>query len=138
MRINFSKITRKLTVTIAIIAVVMLNFSAVIQCGKMLIDDDCCHTVNSVKSCCAKTLQITVGERITGHCGCSIQQTQQPVDIYIDLSSNHHKNYSNNLGDFEPIYSNISSIQNDIQSENYSPPIITSNDVYLTILNLRI
>jgi hypothetical protein len=138
MSINLSKITRKFTVSIAIIAVVMLNFSAVIPCTKMLIDDGCCHATNSEKPCCVKNVKITAGERITGHCGCSIQQAQQPVDIYIDLTSNQHKNYSQTSIDFEYSNSPFSSIQNDILTENYSPPIITDNDVYLTNLNLRI
>jgi hypothetical protein len=122
----------------AIIAVIMLNFSAVIQCGSMLINDDCCHVTNTVKPCCAKNIKVTVTERFTNHCGCSMQETQQPADMYIDLSSIYKNNYSYSLIDIVYFNSYTSSIQNDIQTQNYSPPITAECDLYLTNMNLRI
>jgi len=130
--------TRKITSVIAIIAVIVLNFSAVVQCGMMLMNDDCCHITNTVKPCCAKNQKVTFNESITRHCGCSIKESQQPVDLYADLASGQYKNFSHSSIDFELSHSALSTSQSDIRSANYSPPIICGNDTYLANMNLRI
>ena len=131
-------ITRRTTAIIAVAAVIMLNLSSVILCGQMLIEDDCCHITNTIKPCCLKNVKITLNERFTGSCGCTMKEAQQPADMYIDLSSGQHKGSNYSLTDFELINPIFSSVQNDVQTENYSPPLITNNVVYLTNMNLRI
>ncbi len=138
MVMKLRNIMKKITSVIAIIAVIVLNFSAVVQCGMMLMNDDCCHITNTVKPCCVKNQKITFDQSITRHCGCSINESQQPVDLYTDLASNQHKNFSNSTIDFEFLSSIISATHSDIRSANYSPPIICSNDTYLSNMNLRI
>jgi hypothetical protein len=133
----FNNITGKFVSVTAVFAVIMLNLSAVVQCGNMLINDDCCHVKNLVKPCCVKNLKITANHRITGHCGCSIKEAQQ-VDLYIDLSSNNHKNSKAGVTEFENYSTDLTSYNTDIRSENYSPPVFSENDVYLTNLSLRI
>jgi hypothetical protein len=138
MVMKLRNMTKKITSVIAIIAVSALNFSAVVQCGMMLVNDDCCHITNSVKPCCIKNQKIIFDERITGHCGCSVNGSRQPVDLYADFTSSQYKNFSHSSIDFEFTNSTLLMSHGDIRSENYSPPIICGNDTYLANMNLRI
>lgn len=131
-------ITKKTAALAAVFAVILLNFSSIVQCGKMFLDDDCCHTQNLVKPCCVKHLKITSDPRITGNCGCSMKESHQNPDMYLDISSNQHRqniqnlNYSDVLNEMESVSVKSSS------NQYYSPPGLYSADIYLSNMNLRI
>jgi hypothetical protein len=138
MRKILANIFHKTTAITAILAVVMLNFSAVLQCGQMLIEDDCCHITNTVKPCCLNNAKVTVTERFTSHCGCSMKESGHNADMYADLSSGRYKNTSQSSIELKYSDLPLSSIQRDLQTENYSPPIVIYGNVYLYNMNLRI
>jgi hypothetical protein len=138
MRKNLANIFRKTTAITAILAVVMLNFSAVVQCGQMLVEDDCCHITNTIKPCCLNNAKVTVTERFTSHCGCSMKESGHTADMYVDLSSARNKNVSHYSIDLEHSELSLSFIARDKQTENYSPPININGNIYLHNMNLRI
>lgn len=128
----------KVTAFTAILAVVLLNFSAVVQCGQMLIHDDCCHITKTIKPCCLKSTKVTLNERFTSSCGCTMKEAQQPADMYTDVISGYHKNLSHASIDIENASSEIFQSQNNFITAYYSPPIISAGSIYLTNMNLRI
>jgi len=131
-------ITRRTTAIIAVAAVIMLNLSSVIQCVQMLIEDDCCHITNTVKPCCLKNVKITLNERFTGSCGCTMKEAQQPVDMYTDLLTGYHKNPSSASIELESTSTEIFHAYFSVQTAYYSPPLISDQSLYLTNMNLRI
>lgn len=129
---------RKITAVISVFAVLVLNFSAVIQCGAMLFEKDCCHITNTVKPCCLKSYKITFEERIAGHCGCSIKESQTPADLYNDLLAGQNKSYSKTQIDSEAVSADLLQGADISFTENYSPPEISKTNTYLCNMNLRI
>ena len=134
----FKEISKKAVSVIAVFAVILLNFSSVVQCGSMLLEDDCCHKTNIIKPCCAKNVKITSDPRIKGHCGCNMKESQQSGDLYIDLSNGYNRNSLNTTADIEFSKSENLIINNNYFSSNYSPPEISQGEVYLLNMNLRI
>ncbi|MCC6866490.1 MAG: hypothetical protein IT280_10070 [Ignavibacteria bacterium] len=132
------KNTAKILLTLMVaISVFLLNFGNFIQCSMPQSQEDCCHIIKSVKSCCAENTKINLNERISSHCGCSVEQSNKPGDLYSDL-----KNNSSNLNFRFIQYTDlsVSAEQNktSIIFTSYSPPVYYMADTYLNILSLRI
>ena len=125
-------------ILLIVISVLTLNLSGLLSCTSLTMNDDCCHITNIVKPCCVKNLKITFKERITGHCGCNMEESQQTADLYTDLK-NSNINYTSRdiqyASSFEAGY-HTESI-NRFTSE-YSPPLKYFTDSYLTNSVLRI
>ena len=131
-------IIRKTLSAFIAISVLTLNLSGILQCTSLTMAGDCCHITKIVKPCCAKNLKITFKQRISGHCGCTMQESQQTADLYNDLKSSNTNTDSRALQynsavetGFHPefIRGNVS---------EYSPPVKNSKDTYLTNLSIRI
>lgn len=135
---NFLKNTAKLSMTVIVaFSVLMLNFGNYIHCSSGKTEEDCCHKSKTIKSCCLKHTKITFNERISAHCGCSVNQSNKPGDLYTDLKNNS-ANFSLRNVQYSTIeesttFDNTSSVY-----ISYSPPLIYSTDTYLNILSLRI
>ncbi len=119
-----------------VFSVLTLNISAITHCSLMLQDEGCCHTEKTVKSCCVKKLKINV-DRISGHCGCNMKETQQPSDLYTDLANSSNSKFHKVIEFFEFPFSDIDS-QGQFHVVKYSPPESGGPNIYLTNLNLRI
>src|SRR4249919_2981894 len=78
-------IIRKTLSALIAVSVLTLNLSGILQCTSLTMSEDCCHITQIVKPCCAKNLKITFKERITGHCGCTMEESQQTADLYNDV-----------------------------------------------------
>ena len=138
MRKLLIKITKISLSFITAFSVLTLNFAAFLHCSVINMDDDCCHVTHTVKKCCAKNLKITFNERITSHCGCSVNQSPAASDLYNDLKNSsqliHQKALINSLSYSEEISS-------ELLKKNYafySPPQKYQTDTYLTNLSIRI
>lgn len=132
---NIAKITLSVLVASSVLT---LNFGTFMQCSELTMEDDCCHITQKVKQCCIKHLKITLDERISGHCGCTINATQQAADLYHDL-----KNSNSNASSRTIQYSSL--VQSGFHPEfisnftqDYSPPPKYSTDTYLSNSILRI
>ena len=132
---NITKISLSVLVACSVLTLNLGNF---LQCSELTMEDDCCHITQKVKQCCIKHLKITLDERISGHCGCSMQETQQAGDLYHDIK-NSNTNVSNRTiqygslvqSGFHPeLISNF--------TQDYSPPLKYSTDTYLSNSILRI
>lgn len=119
-----------------VFSVLALNVSAISHCSLMLQDEGCCHKEKTVKSCCVKNLKINV-DRISGHCGCNMKETQQPSDLYSDLASSSNAKFHKVIEFFEIPFSDFDS-QAQYNVVEYSPPESGGPNIYLTNLNLRI
>jgi len=119
-------------------SVLMLNWYTYRQCSEASMEDGCCHITQKVKQCCIKHLKITLKERISGHCGCTVNETQQTADLYHDL-----KNSNSNLASRIIQYCSLAEtgfhpeLIGDF-TRNYSPPLKYSTDTYLSNSILRI
>ncbi len=130
-------IARKVFVFIVAFAVLTINISSVVLCSNMIEGNDCCHLQKTVKSCCIKHLKITFNERITGHCGCTVKESQAASDMFIDLSVSH-QSVQKTTKDFEPAENYSFSAETFFRPQIYLPPIRSVTDTYLANLNLRI
>lgn len=128
----------KTLVYISIFGLVVLNLSGVVQCSGMLIKDNCCHTQNLVKPCCVKNLKVTVNERITSNCGCSMKEAPQNPDLYNDFSSYQNRTPVQNFSFSVLNYETFSASVFAFESVNHSPPVFYASETYLTNMNLRI
>lgn len=134
----FRNIITKSTALIAVFAVILLNFSSVVHCSSMLLDNDCCHTQNLVKPCCVKHVKITTGERITGNCGCTMKEVQQHPDLYADISFGQYTPNTQKLFYSEALNDIPYNLFNALINEYHSPPDLYLADIYLSNMNLRI
>jgi hypothetical protein len=102
----------------------------------MAASDDCCHIQNTVKSCCVKNIKVTFNERLTAHCGCTMNEAQQNPDLYIDMGSNS----SSRIDNAQQLiaYSMSESNEINVSSKYYSPPPNTGGNTYVELNNLRI
>ncbi len=132
---NIAKITLSVLVACSLLT---LNIGNFLHCSGLTMEDDCCHITQKVKQCCIKHLKITLNERISGHCGCSMLETPQAGDLFHDL-----KNSNLNLASRTIQYS--SSVETGFHPEfisnftqDYSPPQKYSADTYLSNSILRI
>jgi len=118
-------------------SVFTLNFAGIMHCSAAL-SDACCHTSKLVKPCCVKNLKITTHDRLSAHCGCSIKETGQTADLYIDLKNSSSNLTSKSLQNIPAIEtgSYLQSVARIITG--YSPPPVNSKDAYLTNLSIRI
>jgi hypothetical protein len=130
-------IHRSLSVFIAI-SVLTLNLSGLLQCSTFMMADDCCHIVKIVKPCCAKNLKITFEERVSGHCGCTIQESSQSADLYNDIKNSNSNLTSRAVQYNSAIESGFHPVFTGNITPAYSPPVKNFKDSYLTNLSLRI
>lgn len=130
-------IASKVFIFIVAFAVLTINIPSLLLCSNMLVKNDCCHLQKTVKSCCVKHIKITFNERITGHCGCSINGSQPASDMYIDLSTSH-LTIQKITKDFELAENYSFSAETFVRPQVCLPPIRSVTDTYLTNLNLRI
>lgn len=122
---------------ILVFSVFALNIAGVINCSAS-IEGNCCHTSNMVKPCCVKNLKITSDDRLSAHCGCSMKETGQMADLYIELktsSSNLTSKIVDNVALTETASFFLSNAGN---IPVYSPPPVNLKDTYLYNLSLRI
>lgn len=131
-------IVRNSLIIMTVCAVLTLNVSGLISCTSLTMSDECCHITKIVKPCCAKNLKITFNERITGYCGCTMEESQQAADLYNDLNSSGIQHASRDF-----LYSSISAtpwLQNlsGRYAAEYSPPPNYRSESYLTNSVLRI
>lgn len=136
---NLLKNINKISLSIFIaISVLTLNLSGLMQCTSLTMSDDCRHITKQVKPCCLKNMKITFAERISEHCGCTLEESQQPNDLYSNL-----KNSNSSLNSRSVSYN--STIETGYHPELinkitaiYSPPLKYYQDSFLTNLSLRI
>lgn len=132
---NITKLTLSVLTAFSVFT---LNFSSFVHCSALNTSDECCHVTHTVKKCCAKNQKITLNERITSHCGCSVKQAPPATDLYNDLKN------SGQFSNQKFLLNNSSSnaeILNVIHSNKiifYSPPQKYQTDTYLTNLAIRI
>lgn len=135
---NLLKNTAKLSLTLIVaVSVFMLNFAGIFHCTSQKSEEDCCHQTKTIKSCCLKHTKITLNERISSHCGCTVNQSNKPGDLFTDL-----KNNSTSLSVRFTQYITFSEdsvlFKATLEFTSYSPPLFYSSDKYLNILSLRI
>lgn len=138
MSVILKNIIRKSLSAFIAISVLTLNFSGLLVCTSLTMSEDCCHITKIVKSCCAKNTKIVLDERISGHCGCFMEESQQTADLYNDLN-NSNSNISSR--DFQ--FSSIIETGYDPElisrfTAEYSPPLKDHKDSYLRNLSIRI
>lgn len=138
MLVILKNIIRKSLSAFIAISVLTLNLSGFLLCTSLTMGDDCCHITKIVKPCCVKNMKITFNERVSGHCGCTMQESQQTTDLYTDLKSTNINHTSRDIQ-----YSSI--IETGYHPEiisrftaEYSPPVKDLKDSYLTNSVLRI
>lgn len=129
-------ISGKLVVLLLVFGVITLNAADYGHCSKMAASDGCCHVQNTVKSCCVKNVKVTFNERLTAHCGCTMNEAPQNPDLYIDMGSNSSSRIDN--AQQLNTYCNSESNEINVSSKYYSPPPKTGGNTYLAINNLRI
>lgn len=135
---NLLKNTAKLSLTVIVaFSVFMLNFSSFIHCSNVSLEDDCCHKTRTIKSCCLKHTKITFNERISSHCGCSVNQSNKPGDLFTDLKNNSSSLTVRNIN-YITSTDGTELLKTSSVFTSYSPPLFYSSDKYLNILSLRI
>lgn len=132
---NITKITLSVLVACSVLTLNLGNF---LQCSELTMEEDCCHITQKVKQCCVKHIKVTLNERISGHCGCTVNETQQTADLYHDL-----KNSNSNLTSRIIQYSSPAETGSHPElignfTRNYSPPQKYCTDTYLSNSILRI
>jgi hypothetical protein len=138
MQDTIRNIYSKTVALTAIIAVILLNFTAVVNCGGMFVNENCCHTTNIVKPCCVKNLKITADERLTGACGCSMKEAPQKTDLYNDISTYQNRNQAQKIL-LPAVTEEVNAAALQIKEQKYySPPEYQTPDTYLKNMNLRI
>lgn len=120
------------------ISVLTLNLSGLLLCTSLTMSEDCCHITKQVKSCCKKNVKIILDERISGHCGCTMQESQQTADLYNDLNNLNTQLNSRAISYNSIVETGYHPELISIFTANYSPPIKYFKDTYLTNLTIRI
>lgn len=138
MLIILKNIIRKTFIAVIAVSVLTLNLSGLLVCTSLTMGDDCCHVTKKVKPCCVKKMKITFSERISGHCGCTMEESQQTADLYTDIHKSNPNHTSHNIQ-----YSAV--VENGYHPEfinrftsEYSPPVKDLKNIYLTNSVLRI
>ncbi len=132
---NITKITLSVSVAISVLTLNMGNF---LHCSELTMEEDCCHITQKVKQCCLKHLKITLKERISGHCGCSVNETQQAADLYHDLKNSNSNLTSRTIQYSSPAKTGFHPGMISNFTQNYSPPAEFSTDIYISNSILRI
>lgn len=129
-------IAGNLVVLMLVLSVITLNAVGYGNCSKMAASVDCCHVQNTVKSCCVKNIKVNFNERLSGHCGCTMNEAPQNPDLYIDMGSNS----SSRIDNAQQVnsFSMNESKEINVSAKYYSPPPKTGGNTYLEINNLRI
>ena len=133
-----NKITKISLSFITAFSVLTLNFAAFLHCSVINMDEDCCHVTHTVKKCCAKNLKITFNERITSHCGCSVNQAPASADLFNDIKNSSQLNHQRALINSLSFSVEISTELSEKNNTFYSPPQKYQTDTYLTNLSIRI
>lgn len=132
---NITKITLSVLVACSVLTLNLGNF---LQCSELTMEEDCCHITQKVKQCCVKHLKITHKERISGHCGCTVNETQQAADLYHDLKNSNSNLTSRTIQYSSPAETGFHPELISNFTQNYSPPAEFSTDKYLSNSILRI
>ncbi|NOS84203.1 MAG: hypothetical protein HOP31_03595 [Ignavibacteria bacterium] len=132
---NITKVTFSVLVACSVFTLNMGNF---MQCSELTMEEDCCHITQKVKQCCIKHLKITLKERISGHCGCTVNETQQTADLYHDLKNSNSNLTSRTIQYSSPVETGFHPELISNFTQNYSPPTEFSTDRYLSNSILRI
>ncbi len=123
---------------IAAFSVFMLNFAGFINCSNIYMGEDCCHVSNKVKACCVKPINITSKERLSKHCGCTMQESQQTADLFNDMKSSNSVRSVHTLVCNSSVEAGYSPTAISGSVHEYSPPIRDVSGTYLTNLSIRI
>lgn len=132
---NITKITLSVLVACSVLTLNLGNF---LQCSELTMEEDCCHITQKVKQCCIKHLKITLDERISGHCGCTVNETQQTADLYHDLKNSNSNLTSRVIQYSSPAETGFHPELIGNFTQNYSPPQKYSTGTYLSNSILRI
>lgn len=132
---NITKITLSVLVAFSVLT---LNMGSLLHCSELTMEEDCCHITQKVKQCCIKHLKITLNERISSHCGCTVNETQQAADLYHDLKNSNSNLTSRTIQYSLPVETGFHTELIGNFTQNYSPPRKYSTDTYLSNSILRI
>lgn len=132
---NITKISLSI---ITALAVLTLNFTAFVHCSATSMSDDCCHVTQTVKKCCAKDIKINVKERISAHCGCSMNQAPEATVLYVDLKNSTRDSNPKKLQYETVVEALFSTASVHTITADYSPPNNYQSDIYLINLSIRI
>ncbi len=138
MSVILKNIIRKSLSALIAFSVLTLNLTGLLVCSSLTMGDDCCHITKIVKPCCVKNMKITFNERISGHCGCTMEESQQTTDLYTDLKNS---NINHTSRDVQYTSSNEAGYHPDMINRftaEYSPPLKYFTDSYLSNSVLRI
>ncbi|HMQ79264.1 MAG TPA: hypothetical protein PKE39_10275 [Ignavibacteria bacterium] len=138
MRNLLKNITKTALSVLIACSVLMLNWGTFRHCTEGSMEDNCCHVTKTVKQCCIKHLKLTLNERISGHCGCTVNETQQTADLYHDLKNSNSNLTSRTIQYSSPAETGFHPELIGNITGNYSPPQKYSTDTYLTNSILRI
>ena len=138
MQIMLKNTIRTSLILLTVISVLTLNLSGLLSCTSLTMGDDCCHVNKIVKPCCVKSLKITFKERITGHCGCTMEESQQAADLYTDLKNSNINHTSRDIQYVSSIEAGYHPESMNRFTSEYSPPLKYNTDSYLTNSVLRI
>ena len=125
-------------IVLTVISVFTLNLSGLLSCTSLTMSDDCCHITKIVKPCCVKSLKITFEERITGHCGCTMSESQQAADLFTDLKNSNINHTSRDIQYSSSIQAGYHPESMNRFTSEYSPLLKYNKDTYLTNSVLRI
>lgn len=125
-------------ITLTAFSVLTLNLPGLLLCSSITMGDDCCHITKIVKPCCIKNMMITFNERVTGHCGCNMEESQQTADLYTDLKSSSINHTSRDIQYASSIEAGYHPEQVNRFTSEYSPPLKYFTDSYLANSVLRI
>lgn len=133
------KNTIRLTlIAVTVFSVLTLNLSGLLSCTSLTMSYDCCHITKIVKPCCVKNLKITFKERISGHCGCTMDESQQAADLYNDINSSGVKHISRDFSNSSITMSPWQTESSGCYATEYTPPPNYRGEIYLTNSVLRI
>jgi hypothetical protein len=138
MHLKLRHIGFRILSLILILSFILLNLPQLMHCSNMPLEDDCCHVQKIVKPCCVKNIKLTVSERISGHCGCRLEDSKLPSDLYTDILNRSVNKLSETVFSYGAVTPDIN-YDNQLQDAiEYSPPNCVSQNIYLSNLNLRI
>lgn len=138
MRKILKNITKPTLSVLIACSVFMLNWGTFRQCSEGSMEDNCCRVTRTVKQCCVKHIKVTLNERISGHCGCTVNETQQTADLYHDLKNSNSNLTSRIIQYSSPAETGFHPELISNFTQNYSPPAEFSTDKYLSNSILRI
>ncbi len=131
-------IIRKSLSAFIAISVLTLNLSGLLVCTSLTMSEDCCHIIKTVKHCCQKNTKIILDERISGYCGCQMEESQQTADLYNDLKSSNSYLTQRDIQNSSIIDVRFHPELISKFTSEYSPPIKYLKDTYLANLSIRI